>query len=120
MPVLREHESPYGTVPETVVADGGYGSLGNLDAGKEMGIKRVVFHKKKGLTLTAMGVKNKTYCALRHFRAGRAGIEGNISELKSVFGLGKSMWKNLDGFKAYVWASQLSYNLTRLVRLRPG
>jgi IS5 family transposase len=117
LPVLSDHERRYGVVPETVVADGGYASLANLDGGKEMGIKRVVFHKKKGLTLTAMGVKNKTYRALRNFRAG---IEGNISELKRAFGLGKSMWKRLDGFKAYVWASVLSYNLTRLARLRPG
>jgi len=117
VPVLSDHERRYGVVPKTVVADGGYASLSNLDAGKEMGIKRVVFHKKKGLTLIAMGVKNKTYRALRNFRAG---IEGNISELKRAFGLGKSMWKRLDGFKAYVWASVLSYNLTRLARLRSG
>jgi IS5 family transposase len=117
LPVVRDHARRYGTVPETVVADGGYASLANLNAGKEMGIKRVVFHKKKGLTLTAMGVKNKTYRALRNFRAG---IEGNISELKRAFGLDKSMWKRLDGFQAYVWASVLSYNLTRLARLRPG
>ena len=117
MPVVNDHDRRYGVVPETVVADGGYASLANLDAGKEMGVKRVVFHKKRGLTPAAMGVKNKTYKALRNFRAG---IEGNISELKRAFGLGKSMWKKLDGFKAYVWASVLSYNLARLVRLRSG
>jgi len=34
-----------------------------------------VFHKPVGVSLTAMGVKSKTFNALRHFRAG---IEGNI------------------------------------------
>jgi len=116
-PVLDDHNSLYGCVPETVATDGGYASLANLEAGKAMGIKRPVFHKKKGLTLTAMGVKQKTYHALRNFRAG---IEGNISELKRAYGLGKALWKKNDGFEAYVWASVLSYNLTRLVRLRSG
>ena len=47
-------------------------------------------------------------------------MEGNISELKRAFGAGKAMWKNLDGFEAYVWSSVLSYNLTRLARMNSG
>jgi len=54
---------------------------------------------------------------LRNFRAG---VEGNISELKRAFGATKANWKGLDGFKAYVWASVLSYNLMRLARLDSG
>jgi len=61
-------------------------------------------------------VKSKTFNALRHFRAG---IEGNISELKRAFGATKAKWKGHDGFKAFVWASALSYNLVRLARLSP-
>jgi IS5 family transposase len=61
-----------------------------------------------------MGVKSKTFDLLRHFRAG---VEGNISELKRAFGATKDTWKGVDGFKAYVWSSVLSYNLMRLARL---
>lgn len=117
LPVLDDHEALYGCYPGAVAADGGYASVDNLKAARKAGIKRVMFHKKKGLTVSAMGVKQKTYDALRDFRAG---IEGNISELKRAFGMGKALWKKHDGFKAYVWSSVLCYNLTRMVRIRSG
>lgn len=82
-----------------------------------MGLKQVVFHKPVGVSLTDMGVKSKTFEALRHFRAG---IEGNISEFKRAFTAAKAKWKGHDGFKAFVWASALTYNLVRLARLSPG
>lgn len=116
LPVLDYHQSVLGKLPRSVVADGGYASQANVAAGRAMGLKHVVFHKPVGVSLTAMGVKSKTFNALRHFRAG---IEGNISELKRAFGATKAKWKGHDGFKAFVWASALSYNLVRLARLGP-
>ena len=99
LPILDFHQSVLGKLPRSVVADGGYASQANVAAGR------------------AMGVKSKTFNALRHFRAG---IEGNISELKRAFGATKAKWKGHDGFKAFVWASALSYNLVRLARLGPN
>lgn len=116
LPVLDYHRSALGKLPRSVVADGGYASGANIAAGRAMGLKHVVFHKPVGVSLTAMGVKSKTFNALRHFRAG---IEGNISELKRAFGATKAKWKGHDGLKAFVWASALSYNLVRLARLAP-
>lgn len=116
LPMLDFHRSVLGKLPRSVVADGGYASQANVAAGRAMGLKHVVFHKPVSVSLTAMGVKSKTFNALRHFRAG---IEGNISELKRAFGATKAKWKGLDGFKAFVWASALSYNLVRLARLGP-
>jgi len=72
-----------------------------------------VFNKPAGLTYTAMGVKKKTFAKWKHFRAG---VEGNISELKRAFGASKAMWKYEDGFNAFVWSSVLCYNLIRKVR----
>ena len=69
------------------------------------------------LVAGAMGVTSKTFTQLRNFRAG---VEGNISELKRAFGATKANWKGFDGFKAYVWSSVLSYNLMRLARLDSG
>ena len=63
------------------------------------------------------GVKEKTFAALRNFRAG---VEGNICELKRVFGLDRARWKGQEGFNAYVWSSVLSDNLMRWVRFCPG
>lgn len=117
IPVLQVHESLYQCVPETTIADGGYASQNNIKNGKSLGVKRIGFHKKKGISLNDMGMKAKTLKALRDFRAG---IEGNISELKRAFGASKATWKGKDGFLSFVWASAISYNLTRLVRIESG
>jgi len=60
-----------------------------------------------------MGIKKKTFKMWKHFRAG---VEGNISELKRAYGVGKALWKHEDGFAAFVWSSTLCYNLIRRVR----
>ena len=117
LPVLEYHQSTLKALPNSVVADGGYASQVNVTEGRGKGIKHVVFNKRVGLTNQAMGVKQKTFDRLRHFRAG---IEGNISELKRAFGASKATWKGHDGFKAFVWSAVISYNLTRLTRLQSG
>ncbi len=117
IPIIERHKDLYECLPHTTIADGGYASQDNITKGKTLGVKRVGFHKKKGIAASAMGMKEKTLTKLRAFRAG---IEGNISELKRAFGAGKALWKGEDGFKAFVWASVISYNLTRMVRLDSG
>ena len=115
--VLDACQADYQTTPESVVADGGYASHDNVRQARKRGVKRAVFNKPVGLGFHEMGVKKKTFAALRDFRAG---IESNISELKRVFGLRQATWKGREGFHAYVWSSVLSYNLMRWVRLCPG
>jgi IS5 family transposase len=117
LPVLEACAAEYQATPVSVVADGGYASQDNVRAARARGIKHAVFNKPVGLGLHEMGVKRKTFEALRNFRAG---IEGNISELKRAFGLSCATWKGHDGFCAYVWSSVLSYNLMRRVRLDEG
>jgi transposase, IS5 family len=113
MPVLDACDNDYKRRPVAVVADGGYASQANVTLARASGVKRAVFSKRVGLGYHQMGVKKKTFAMLKNFRAG---IEGNISELKRAFGMGKANWKGLDGFKAYVWSAVLSYNLMRRVR----
>ena len=117
MPILLAHQENFKALPQSVVADGGYASQDNVAEGRAIGVKRVVFHKRAGLSCSVMGVKEKTFKLLRNFRAG---IEGNISELKRTFGANKATWKGHDGFKAFVWSSVLSYNLVRLARMQSG
>ena len=117
MPVLTAHHEYYNGFPEAVVGDGGYASQSNVLQARELGIKHVVFHKRVGISYLSMGVKAKTFKILRNFRAG---VEGNISELKRAFGLSKAIWKGHDGFKAFVWSSVISYNLVRLTRMQSG
>ncbi len=117
IPLLEAHQSIYGCVAKTTIADGSYASLDNVNKGKALGVERVAFHKQNGVTLKAMGLQKKTLKKLKDFRAG---IEGNISELKRAFGATRALWKGEDGFLSFVWASVISYNLTRLVRLNSG
>jgi IS5 family transposase len=117
IPMIHGHMKLFGQVPVSTASDGGYASADNVSKGRALGITRVVFHKKRGIAYHDMGVKKKTFKRLRDFRAG---IEGNISELKRVFGLGKATWKGDDGFKAFVWSSAISYNLMRLARAESG
>jgi IS5 family transposase len=115
LPVLQYHEACFNQLPSTTVSDGCYASQSNAQQAKKMGVKRRVFNKPVGLSFGDMGIKKKTFTTLKNFRAG---IEGNISELKRAFGLSKAKWKGRDGFYAFVWASTLCYNLVRMARLR--
>ena len=113
LPVLQAHQENYGRLPERTIADGGYASHKNVMSGRELGLKSAAFSKPVGMSLTDMGLKKKTFTRLKHFRAG---VEGNISELKRTFGCSVARWKHWDGFQAFVWASILSYNLRRMMR----
>jgi IS5 family transposase len=62
---------------------------------------------------TDMDVKKKTFTVWKNFRAG---VEGNIFELKRAYGAGNAMWKYMGGYNALVWSSTLCYNLIRMVR----
>ncbi len=115
--MLDKHVKKYNVLPKSVVCDGGYASQQNIEDGRSMGLKHAVFHKRVGISFRAMGVKRKTFKILRNFRAG---VEGNISELKRAFGLGKAKWKGHEGFKAFVWSSVISDNLIRMARFQSG
>ncbi|MBL4868520.1 MAG: transposase, partial [Pseudomonadales bacterium] len=117
LPVLEAHEKKYNKLPCSAVCDGGYASKKNVEDARAMGLRHAVFHKRVGISYQEMGVKIKTFKKLRNFRAG---VEGNISQLKRAFGAGKAMWKGLEGFKAFVWSSVLCYNLVRMARQQSG
>ena len=76
LPMLQAHQKILNKLPQSVVCDGGYASKDNVANGRAMGIQRVVFHKRVGISYLAMGVKKKTFGRLRNFRAG---IKANCS-----------------------------------------
>ena len=117
MPVLIALDQRHGVIPTSTACDGGYASRENVRHARAFGVKQVAFNKRVGLGCHEMGVKEKTLKKLRDFRAG---IEGNISELKRAYGMSKVTWKGLEGFNAFVWSSVLSYNLMRRVRFDSG
>lgn len=99
--------------PRQIVFDGGFASKMNLSEIKARGVEDVAFSKGRGLEIGDMVKSSWVYRRLRDFRAG---IEGNISFLKRVFGLDRCTWKSWPSFQSYVWGSILSFNLLVLAR----
>ena len=114
-PMIQRQQDIYGRPPRQAAADGGYASKENLREAKELGVKDVAFHKRRGIKVEDMVKSDWVYKKLYKFRAG---VEGNISCLKRRFGLSRCTWQGLDRFKAYVWASSVAYNLLQLARLQ--
>jgi IS5 family transposase len=99
--------------PRQIVFDGAFASKMNLSEIKAAGVQDVAFSKSPGLEIGDMVKSSWVYKRLRDFRAG---IEGNISFLKRIFGLDRCTWKSWSSFQSYVWGSILSFNLLVLAR----
>jgi IS5 family transposase len=106
--VVERQAAIFSRPPRQIVFDGGFSSQDNLSEIKNLGVKDVAFSKSRGLEIGAMVKSSWVYKRLRDFRAG---IEGNISFLKRVFGLDRCTWKSWSSFQSYVWGSILSFNL---------
>jgi IS5 family transposase len=111
--MLDRQHTLYGRYPEQAAADGAMASKANLAEAKERGLRDVVFAKRRSLAVEDMASSTWVYRQLRNFRAG---IEGIISFLKRVFGLGRCLWKGAESFASYVGASVVSANLLLLAR----
>jgi len=99
--------------PRQIVFDGGFASKMNLNDIKATGVQDVAFSKGRGLEIGDMVKSTWVFKRLRDFRAG---IEGNISFLKRIFGLDRCTWKSWASFQSYVWGSILSFNLLVFAR----
>jgi IS5 family transposase len=103
----------FGRPPRQAAFDGGFASRPNLQAIKNKGVETVVFSKRRGIAISEMARSAWVFRRLRRFRAG---IEGNISFLKRIFGLDRCTWRSLESFKSYVWSSILAFNLVIIAR----
>lgn len=110
--LVRQREI-YGRYPRQVTMDGGFASLENLAFAKGEGIKDVVFSKKRGLRVLEMASSEWVYRKLRDFRAG---VEGCISALKRICGLGRCTWRRFEGFASYVHVGVVTFNLLVIAR----
>ena len=117
--MIGRQEQLYGRVPRQAAFDGGFASRVNLEDIKAKGVKDVCFSKGRGIAITEMVKSRWVFRKLRDFRAG---IEGCISFLKRCFGLTRCLWRGLESFGAYVWASVVTANLLTLARheLKPA
>lgn len=114
LPMIKRLGECYGKMPRQVAADAGYASAENIVDAKALGIKAVGLPKKRGMKIEEMTGSDWIYKKLKRFRAG---IEGNISMLKRVFGLDRCTWRGLEHFNAYVMSAVLAYNFKVFARL---
>lgn len=115
--MIERQTGIYGRAPRQCAFDGAYASRANLERIKALGVKDVMFQKKRGLKVEEMAKSPWVYRRLRNFRAG---VESAISCLKRAYGWTRCTWKGLAHFKAYTWASAVAYNLTTLGRRLAG
>ncbi len=111
--MVKRQATLYGMVPRKIGFDGGFASKENLKALKRLGVKDVMFCKKRGLEVLDMVKSSYVFKTLRNFRAG---IEGMISFLKRSFGAGRCIFKGHASFNTYVWGSVVAANLLILAR----
>jgi transposase, IS5 family len=111
--MIERQKDLFGKAPKQVAFDGGFATVANLGEIKALGVKDVVFHKRRGIEIQQMASSERIYKKLRGFRAG---IEGTISFLKRTFGLERCMWRSFDSFRAYVHASAVACNLLVVAR----
>jgi IS5 family transposase len=117
MDLIERQKEIFGRVPRQTAADGGFASEDNVLDAKIAGVKDVCFSKPPNIVVEEMVKSQWVFQKLRNFRAG---IEGNISTLKRVFGLDRVNWKGAGGFASYVHSAIVSYNLVFLSRRLAG
>jgi transposase, IS5 family len=111
---LNAHQEHFGRAPELLAADRGLYSQQNERLAEELGVKRVVLPKNGRLSQ-----ERETHEKQRWFRRGfrfRAGIEGRISVLSRVFGLGCCLDHEEEGMERWVGWGILAHNLRQISR----
>lgn len=88
---------------------------------------RVMPARKKTLRIKAVGLPKMRCMKIekmtgsewiyKKFKRFCAGIEGNVSMLKRVFGLDCCTWRGLEHFPSYVMSAALAHNFKLFVRL---
>ena len=103
--------SVYGDRINDIVADGGYNSIENLAEVKKLGVKKMVFSRKRSLSEEDMGTTKEKYQSDKNFRAG---IERAIGRLKQRFGFRKVICTTFERFRLYLNFAVLAANVCRI------
>lgn len=114
LPALEHHRKLFGGLPEVCAADKGFYAGAEMDAARDLGVRRVAIPKKGRRDAEE---KRKEHSAwFRMAQRFRAGIEGTISCLKRGFGLKRCMNHGWERFCSWVGARILAHNLVNLAR----
>ncbi len=109
-----EHKELFGRVPEVCAGDKGFYSQQAVENAVRLGVKRVCVPKKGRRSEEEEEKEHSRWFKLA--QAFRAGIEGTISVLKRVFGLGRCLREGWVRFQSWVGTGVLAHNLVLLAR----
>ena len=113
---IEEHIHNTGEMPAGVATDRGFWSRDNERILKEkMGIQKVSlpFKGKR----SQQRIKYEQQFWFQRLQRWRAGQEGTISELKRRYGMGRTLYRGIDGCRRWVGGAIWGYNLNRIARL---
>ena len=109
-----EHTELFGHVPEVCAGDKGFYSQQAVENVVKLGVKRVCVPKKGRRSEEEEEKEHSRWFKLA--QAFRAGIEGTLSVLKRVFGLGRCLRAGWVRFQSWVGTGVLAHNLVLLAR----
>ncbi len=112
---LTNHTKHTGKPPKQVATDRGFWDLENELALKKMGVNQVSLPFKGKHSLFRTQHERQPW--FRRLQRWRAGQEGTISVLKRRYGLGRSLYRGLDGSQCWVGGAIWGYNLNRIAQL---
>ena len=115
VPAVEQHQKQFGSAPNAVATDRGFGSKKNETSLQELGVARICtpFKGKKSKKRAELE-KQLWYKDLQRYRA--AG-EAKISLLKRKYGLGRSRYRGLAGSKTWVGLGIWVHNLKRAAQM---
>ena len=115
VPAVEQHNKRFGSVPNAVATDRGFGSKNNETKLKELGVARIStpFRGKKSKKRAELE-KQLWYKDLQRYRA--AG-EAKISLLKRKYGLSRSRYRGFAGSKTWVGLGIWVHNLRRAAQM---
>jgi IS5 family transposase len=104
--------------PSLVTADAGYYAQTHERALEEMGVKRVAVPNRN--TTSAERKKLEKSRWFKQAQAWRTGCEGRISVLKRRHGLGRCLYRGMEGMKRWVGLGVLADNLINMGKVLSG
>jgi IS5 family transposase len=115
VPEVEEHVRRTGRAPEGAVTDRGFWHPENERLLQQLGVSKVSLPYKGKRSRKRTEYERQPW--FRRLQRWRSGQEGTISVLKRRYGLGRTLYRGLDGGRRWVGRAIWGYNLNRIAEL---
>lgn len=115
VPEVKEHVRRTGQVPKGAAADRGFWHSENERLLQQLGVSKISLPYKGKRSRRRTEYERQPW--FRRLQRWRSGQEGTISVLKRRYGLGRTLYRGLDGARRWVGGAIWGYNLNRIAEL---